>query len=305
MFKSIWFKTLTIVAIFSVSTVFTYAYAQELGKKSEDIPSIHDAKTFLIYAKKGNFKGFNRSGKILKNEEAKDFRDGELLFIITDPKTAILSANTGLSNVEFVKNTDSVTFIETTSAGNKDLMIIEDKWDVQEGGFKFTYTRMTQNAHPIANSRSVYTGIAKPTLLYKRSRKPNQLNPSLRSIKSFTISVLKENFKVFDLETGVLLENKDVVSESLNSIMFMITGTQSATMFGNAGSAEVKLVKDDNFLTFIETTLGGRHIMIIANEWDVKGKGFKFTYIRNIEERIFASQFMRTIANGIAKPTAF
>ena len=243
--------------------------------------------------------------QIVKNEEAKDFRDGELLFIITDPKSAILSANTGLSNVEFVKNTDSVTFIETTSAGNKDLMIIEDKWDVQEGGFKFTYTRMTQNAHPIANSRSVYTGIAKPTLLYKRSRKPNQLNPSLRSIKSFTISVLKENFKVFDLETGVLLENKDVVSESLNSIMFMITGTQSATMFGNAGSAEVKLVKDDNFLTFIETTLGGRHIMIIANEWDAKGKGFKFTYIRNIEERIFASQFMRTIANGIAKPTAF
>ena len=53
-------------------------------------------------------------------------------------------------------------------------------------------------------------------------------------------------------------------------------------MSGNLGSAEVELVKDHNFLTFIETTpLGGKHIMVIANEWDAKEKGFKFTYIRN------------------------
>jgi hypothetical protein len=305
MFKSIWFRTLTIVAIFSVSTVFTYTYAQELGKKSEDIPSIHDAKTFLIYAKKGNLKVFNRSGKIVKNEEAKDFRDGELLFIITDPKRAILSANTGVSNVEFVKNTDSVTFIETTSTGNKRLMIIENKWDVQEGGFKFTYTRMTQNDHPIANSRSVYTGIAKPTLLYKHSRKPNQVVPSLQIQKHFTIFKLKGNFKTFNLETGKLLQNEDASIRD-GDMMFMITGPKNATMFGNAGSAEVELVKDDNFLMFVETTLlGGMHIMIIANEWDAKEKGFKFTYIRNIEERIFASEFMRTIANGVAKPAGY
>lgn len=303
MFKSICFRILVVITILSVSAVFTYTYAQGLLKKSDDIPSVHAAKTFLIYAKKGNFKVFDFSGKLVKNEVSKDFRNGELLFIITGPKSAIFSANTGKSEVEYVKDTNAVTFIETTPSENKHIMTIENKWDAKEKGFKFTYTRNIQVLGE--NMRSVYTGIAKPTLLYKRSRKPNQVVPSLQIQKHFTIFKLKGNFKTFNLETGKLLQNEDISFRD-GDIMFMITGTKSATMFGNVGSAEVELVKDDNFLTFIETTpLGGKHIMIIANEWDAKENGFKCTYIRNIEERILTSGLMRTIANGIAKPAGY
>ncbi len=309
MYKSIRLRILAVITIFLVSAMSTYTYAEGLSKKSDNNPSVHATKTFLIYAKKGNFKVFDFSGKLVKNEVSKDFRNGELLFIITGPKSAIFSANTGISEVEFVKDTNSVTFIETTPSENKhimdkNVMIIEDKWDAKEGGFKFTYTRQS-NKGPIANSRSVYTGIAKPTLLYKHSRKPNQVVPSLQIQKHFTIFKLKGNFKTFNLETGKLLQNEDASIRD-GDMMFMITGPKSATMFGNAGSAEVELVKDDNFLTFIETTpLGGKHIMIIANEWDAKENGFKCTYIRNIEERIFASELWRTIVNGIAKPAGY
>ncbi len=92
MIKSVWFRILTVIVIFSISTVFTYTHAQGL-LESDDFPSVHAAKTFLIYAKKGNFKVFDFSGKLVKNEVSKDFRNGELLFIITGPKRAIFSAN--------------------------------------------------------------------------------------------------------------------------------------------------------------------------------------------------------------------
>lgn len=303
MSKNICLRILAVITILLVSTIFAYTHAEGLLKKSDDIPSVHATKTFLIYAKKGNFKVFDSLGKLVKNEEAKDFRNGELLFIITGPKSAIFSTNTGISEVEFVKDTNSVTFIETAPSGNKHFMLIENKWDTKEGGFKFTYTR---NIHVLGkNIRSNYIGIAKPTLLYNHSRKPNQISPLLRNTKTFTLFKLKGNFKTFDLETGKLLKKEDTSMRD-GDIMFMITGPKSAAMFGNVGSAKVELVKDDNFLTFIETTpIGSKHIMIIANEWDVKEKGFKCTYVRNIEERILASRLMRSIFNGIAKPTIY
>ena len=307
MFKSIRLRILAVITIFLVSAMFTYTHAEGLLKKSDDIPSVHATKTFLIYAKKGNFKVFDFLGKLIENEEAKDFRNGELLFIITGPKSAIFSANTGISEVEFVKDTNSVTFIETTPAENKhimdkNVMIIEDKWDAKEGGFKFTYTRNIQILGK--NMRSVYTGIAKPTLHYKRSRKPNHANPSLQNTKTFSIFAQEGNFKAFNLESGKLVEKDTSKSFRNGEIIFMITGPDSAIMSGNLGSADVELVKDHNFLTFIETTpLGGKHIMVIANEWDAKSKGFKFTYIRNTIDKFLSGVLMRSIYSGIAKPT--
>ena len=299
MIKSVWFRILTVIVIFSISTVFTYTHAQGL-LESDDFPSVHAAKTFLIYAKKGNFKVFDFSGKLVKNEVSKDFRNGELLFIITGPKSAIFSANTGISEVEFVKNTNSVTFIETTPAGNKHITIIEDKWDVKEKGFKFTYTRNIQVLGE--NIRSVYTGIAKPTLLYKRLRKPNLTDPSLQNTKTFSIFAQEGNAKTFNLESGKLVEKGLDKSFRNGEIMFMVTSPNSAIMSGNVGAAKVELVKNDNFLTFIETTpVGSKHTLIITNEWDAKSKGFKFTYIRNT---FIFSVLIRSIFNGIAKPKA-
>jgi hypothetical protein len=183
-------------------------------------------------------------------------------------------------------------------------MIIEDKWDAKEGGFKFTYTRSIQVLGK--NMRSVYTGIAKPTLHYKISKSPNQVNPSLKGTKIFTIFAQEGNVKIFNIESGKLLENDKAKDMRNGEIMFMITGTNSAIMSGNVGSAKVELVKDDDFVTFIETTSGGnKHIMIIANEWDVKEKGFKFTYIRNTDMSPLLPKLVRTIYNGIAKPKAY
>jgi hypothetical protein len=302
MFKSIRLRILAVITIFLVSAMSTYTYAEGLLKKSDNNPSVHATKTFLIYAKKGNFKVFDFSGKLVKNEVSKDFRNGELLFIITGPKSAIFSANTGISEVGFIKDTNSVTFIETTPAGNKHVMIIEDKWDAKESGFKFTYTRNIQMLGK--NMRSVYTGIAKPTLHYKRSRKPNHANPSLQNTKTFSIFAQEGNFKAFNLESGKLVEKDTSKSFRNGEIIFMITGPDSAIMSGNLGSADVELVKDHNFLTFIETTpLGGKHIMVIANEWDAKSKGFKFTYIRNTIDKFLSGVLMRSIYSGIAKPT--
>ena len=99
---------------------------------------------FSSMLRKGNYKSFDlASGKLLENTEAKDFFNGELQYTITGPNSAIFSGNAGSEDVELVKDERSLTFIETTLMGNKHIMIIEDKWDAKEKGFKFTYIRNT------------------------------------------------------------------------------------------------------------------------------------------------------------------
>ena len=223
--------------------------------------------------------------------------------LFTGPKSAIFSANTGISEVGFIKDTNSVTFIETTPAGNKHVMIIEDIV-----GCKRRWLQV--HIYPIFKFGEKYE-----ICLYRNCetdytlqdfKKPYQINPSLKGTKIFTIFAQEGNFKTFNIESGKLLENGKAKDFRNGEIMFMITGTNSAIMSGNAGSAKVELVKDDDFVTFIETTSGGnKHIMIIANEWDVKEKGFKFTYIRNTDMSPLLPKLVRTIYNGIAKPKAY
>ena len=276
-------------------------------RKTQDVPSVHATKAFLIYAEKGNFKAFDLFGKLIKNKEVKDFRSGELLFIITGPKSAIFSANTGVSEVEVVKDNQAVAFIETTPTGNKHFMIVEDKWDVKESGFKFTYTRNIEDKELLGGTlRSVYSGIAKPVGQHKRSRTPNQANLSLQDTRAFTIFARKGNAKIFNLASGKLLENNEDKSFRRGELLFTIIGRDSAILSGNFGSTKVKLVKDDDSVTFIETTpTGNKHIMIIQNEWEAKEKGFKFTYIRNTEDRFLLGKLIRSIYSGIAKPAGY
>lgn len=268
----------TVIAMFLVSMMIINTNAVGQLKNTDRIPSVHATKVFLIYAKKGNFKVFNFSGELEKNEVAKDYRNGELMFIVTGAKNAIFSANTGISDVEFVKDTNSVTFIETTPSGNKHFMLIEDKWDKRERGFKFTYLRNVQMFGK--NLRSHYTGIAKPALNFKISSRPDQVIPSLKRTKTFSVFANEGNVKIFNIESGTLIKNEKANDFQSGEIMFIITGPDSATMAGNIGTAKIRFVRDENFLTFIETTSGGnKHIMIIADDWDVKEKGFKFIYV--------------------------
>ncbi len=300
------------IGIFLVTAIFLASPASELmaqtRHKTSGVPTLKETKTFLIYAKKGNFKAFDlASGKLLENTEAKDFFNGELLFIITGPNSAILSANTGIADVALVRDKQSLTFIETTPTGNKHIMIIEDEWDVKEGGFKFTYTRNIGGNEELSRTlRSLYSGIAKPAGQYKSSRILREASPSLQRTKIFLIYAKKGNYKSFDLASGKLLENTEAKDFFNGELQYTITGPNSAIFSGNAGSEDVELVKDERSLTFIETTLSGsKHIMIIEDKWDAKEKGFKFTYIRNIEDRILLGKLLRSIYSGIAKPAGW
>ena len=158
-------------AILTVSTILFLVHpALELmaqtRQKTSGVPTLKEIKTFLVYAKEGNYKAFDIStGKLIENKEANDFRNGEIQYTITGPNSAIISANQGSAEVELVKDDRSVTFIETTIFGNKMIMIISDKWDTKEKGFLFTYIRNVKMP-PFDPSgkllRSIYSGIAKP-----------------------------------------------------------------------------------------------------------------------------------------------
>ena len=294
------------ISIFFGTAIFLAYPVSELMAQThhKGVPTLKETKAFLIYAKKGNYKVFDPfSGDLIKNEETKDFRNGELLFIITGLNSAILSANTGLSDVAVVRDDQSLTFIETTPAGNKHIIIIKDKWEAKEDGFKFTYTRNIGDGIRGAQ-RFLYSGIAKPAGQYKISRISREANPTFQRVKTFLIYEKQGNFKSFDLSSGKLLENKkmkDLFADG--ELQYTITGPNSAIFSGNAGSTQVKLVKDEKTFMFIETTFSGsKHIMIIEDKWDAKEKGFKFTYIRNTIDRILLGKLLRSISSGIAKP---
>ena len=314
--KCVLFRTMRLlrsyIIIFGIVVFFVtfidLGLTDQTRRKAQDVPSVHTTKAFLIYAKTGNFKAFDPySGKLLKNEETKDFRNGELLFIITGPNSAIFSANTGISDVKLARDNQAVTFIETTSSGNKHIMIIEDKWDAKEKGFKFTYTRNIEDKVLLQQTlRSVYSGIAKPAGQHKILTTSDGVSPSLSTTRTFIIYAQTGNYKSFDLASGKLLINEDVKDFRKGELQYTITSSDSGIFSGNAGSTEVELVKDDNSVTFIETTFSGnKHIMIIEDKWDAKEKGFKFTYIRNTEDRMLLGKLMRSIYTGIARPAGY
>ena len=92
-------RTLTYrIGILGSIVIFLFSTSEKLVAQEHNgvqkTPSLHQTKAFLIYAKNGNFKAFDTfSGKLIKNEEVEDFRNGELLFIITGPKSGFFSAN--------------------------------------------------------------------------------------------------------------------------------------------------------------------------------------------------------------------
>lgn len=121
------------------------------SKKTSGVPTLKETKTFLIYAKKGNTKVFDSSeAKLVEDKKVKDFQNGELLFIITGPNSAILSSNRGAAEVKLVKDHKTVTFIgtspkwdqfaQTSKQKDANIIIVKDEWDVKGGGFPFTYT---------------------------------------------------------------------------------------------------------------------------------------------------------------------
>ena len=131
----------------------------------ENCPSLHKIKTFFIYAKEGNFEVFKLpSGKLLESGEAKDFRNAEIQITIAGSNSAVIFGNIASDAVKLVKDEKSLTFIETTAVGNKQVLIIKDRWDAKEKGFEFTYIRNTEALLFGELIRSIYIGVAKPAM---------------------------------------------------------------------------------------------------------------------------------------------
>ena len=127
---------------------------------TRDTDRLMAARTFIIHDKKRVFKAFDLTGKLI--EEKKDtLQDGVMSYTITSPTTAIIFGNVGSAEVEFTRADRSITFIETTPAGNKNIMVIYDEWDDKEKGFRFIYTRNIKS--PMINElmKTTATGIAK------------------------------------------------------------------------------------------------------------------------------------------------
>lgn len=303
--KTITFQvSLLVICALILKNSFAQGHSQT---RTLEVPTLKETKTFWIYAKTGDLKVFNFtiSSKAIRNEESRNFRNGELLFIMTGPNSAILSANTGVSKeVEVVGDSGALTFIETMPAGKKHVMIIQDEWDEKEGGFKFTYTRHSNHSKNIPEVRRFnYSGVAKPAGQYKSPQTSRETGPSLHTIRIFHIYAKKGNFETFSLESGELLKSAEARDLRNGELQYALTGPNSEIFSGNAGSDDVKLVKDERSLTFIETTpAGNKQVLIIKDKWDEKEKGFEFTYVRNTEDILILGKLMRSIYSGIAKP---
>lgn len=297
-----------------VANVITPTLAGQQG--NINAPSLKRTKSFRIYAKDGNRIVYNIEGKIIRNEEAKEFRNGELIFIVTGPDSAIFSANTGMSEISVIGDNQSLTFIQEMTEGNEHVLIIYDMWNVKEKGFKFTYVRHSEDYFKTRNSllqrevhRVVYSGVAKPAGQYKSPHISRESGPFLQEIKVFGVHERKAHFQAFNSETGELLEETQNSSGEAfrnGSHLFTITGPSSAIFAGRHGAGRVDLVKDECSATFIETTPAGttKHIMIVTDQWDTNEKGFVYTYIRHIDHWL-SMEFLRTVSSGIAKPVGW
>ena len=118
------------------------------------------SKTFALYAKKGEVREFDATGKLVESGDANDFQNGENRWTITGTNTALTFGNLGSAEVELIRDDRSLTFIETTPVGNKIILIIYDEWSEKEKGFRCVYTRNLEYGYK-NTLRLAYSGIAK------------------------------------------------------------------------------------------------------------------------------------------------
>lgn len=127
--------------------------------------------------------------------------------------------------------------------------------------------------------------------------------PKLSEVRSFRIYAKEGEFTALKLDNGKIVEQKPSNAFQDGEIRFTLIGGEKAMMYGNQGMAEVRVIQEKGNITFIETTLSGnQHILIIYDDWDEKDRGFRFTYTRNIEDRLLLREMMRSTYKGIAKP---
>ena len=131
--------------------------------------------------------------------------------------------------------------------------------------------------------------------------------PTLSEERVFRFYAKEGTFEVISLAEdsyGKVIEKKSEDEGFRNGEVVAIRlSNTKGILLGNNGSTDLQIVEEKGSTLFIETTpLGGKHILIIYDQWDDEQQGFKSTYVRNIEDRILLFKILRSTYKGIAKP---
>ena len=229
--------------------------------------------------------------------EVKAFRiyhDGmekdELIFMVIGDK-AIYSSPFGVNYIAMNQfDEGSIVFGSLLELA----WVIHDVWDNDKQGYRCVVK--------MKNAGDNIVGYAKPIGRYNGRR-----TRSLSTKTSFRFFGLKGNVDVYDMSSGKRTDGGPDNEFSRNGeMLFVITGQNKGRFYGNAGSSEVEVFRDDTSIVFLETTLGGnKQVTIVQKRWNSKHDGFECTHIRNTMIPNFLSggeELVRSIIPGIAKP---
>lgn len=215
---------------------------------------------------------------------------GELIFMVIGNK-AICSSPFGVNYIamnQFDKG--SIIFGNLLELA----WVIHDVWDDDKQGFRCVVKTK--------NTGDTIVGYAKPLGRYdsRRSR-------SLATKTSFRFFGLKGNVDVFDMSSGERTDGGTDNEFSRNGeMLFVVKGQNKGRFYGNAGSSEVEVFRDNTSIVFLETTPGGnKQVTIVQKRWNSKHDGFECTHIRNTMLPNFLSggtELVRSVIPGIAKP---
>ena len=130
--------------------------------------------------------------------------------------------------------------------------------------------------------------------------------PTLSEVRVFKFYATEGTFEVISLagdSFGEVIEKKSDEGFRNGEMVVIRLSPTKGILLGNAGSADLQVMEEKGSTLFIETTpLGGKHTLIIYDQWDDEQQGFISTYVRNIEDRILLFKILRSTYKGIAKP---
>ena len=223
-------------------------------------------------------------------------QNGEAIFIITSDWNGIVSSPMGLEDVGLTRDAGSITFGSFSFQafrGSDTTVVIHDVWNDKKQGFR-SVLRMRGEETTVGHVKPIGRFDSRPTR-------------SLSGKTSFRFYNLEGRFEVYDLSNGKRVDGGLDSKFSRNGdLLFVITGHKKGRGYGDVGSSELDVFRDDTSIVFLETTLSGnKQITIIQNRWNKKYDGFGCTYIRNTLTPKFPSggmELIRSIFKGVAKP---
>lgn len=144
-------------------------YAKPIGRyESQRTRSLLAKTSFRFFGLKGYVDIYDVSnGKRIDGGPENEFsRNGEMLFVITGHNKGRFYGTSGSSEVDVFRDDSTVVFLETTGSGNKQVTIVQKRWNTKYDGFECTHIRNTIIPKYLSGGseliRSIIPGVAKP-----------------------------------------------------------------------------------------------------------------------------------------------